>query len=212
MRPGGDDVKRAIALGLAVLWAAGAGTTGFEVYVFNGSGAAAQPWYPYHAGMRCQMLFDRDKIDRAGEITEFELEKSVHVATFVNVKFYMCHTPLGALTPTFAANYGGRTPKLVASFASYELPNVGGVYPIPMAEAFDYNNRDNLLLEVTWESGTGAKVFLLAGSVAAHQVYEYDDEAASGTVQDLAYNALVHFDQYPGVAPASFGRVKALFR
>jgi hypothetical protein len=206
-------VKRTIAVVAAVLWAAvGAGATGSEVYVFNGSEAAAQPWYPYHPGMRCQMLFDRDKINCAGKITEFELEKSVHVATFENVKFYLCHTPLVALTPNFAANYGGRTPRMVASFASYQLPDVGGVYPIPMAEPFDYTNRDNLLLEITWESGTGQKVFLLAGSVAAHQVYEYDDEAVTGTVQNLAYNALIHFNAYPGVAPASFGRVKALFR
>ncbi len=186
--------------------------TGHRVYVFNGSEAAVQPWYPYHPGMRCQILFDRDKIDYAGKITEFELEKSVHVATFENVKFYMCHTPLSALTANFVANYDGNTPRMVASFATYQLPEVGGIYPIPMAEPFDYNNRDNLIVEITWESGTGQKVFLLAGRLAAHQCYAYDDEAAAGTVQDLAYNALVHFNTYPGVAPAAFGRGRALVR
>jgi hypothetical protein len=204
------NVVLACAAALSVV--AGAAATGHDVYVFIGSEAAVQPWYPYHPGMRCQLLFDRDKIGCAGTITELELEKSEHLATFQDVKFYLCHTPLAALTSDFAANYGGNTPKLVASFATYELPAVQGLYPVPMAETFAYNNRDNLIFEITWKSGTGQKVFVLAGRLTAHQCYAYDELAAAGTVQDLGYNARIYFDTYRGVAPASFGRVKALGR
>jgi hypothetical protein len=198
------------AAALAV--AASAAATGHNVYVFVGSEAGVQPWYPYHPGMRCQLLFDRSKINYAGTITEFELEKSEHVATFQDVKFYLCHTPLAALSANFDANYGGNTPKLVASFATYELPGTQGVYPIPMAETFEYNNRDNLILEITWKSGTGQKVFLLTGKLAAHQCYAYGEQATAGTVQDMGYNARIYFDTYHAVEPASFGRVKALYR
>ncbi len=196
----------------ALLVVAGASATGHDVYIFVGSEAAVQPWYPYHPGMRCQILFDQSRIDYAGAVTELQLEKSEHVATFLDVKFYLCHTPLAALSSDFQANYGGNAPKLVASFATYELPTVQGVYPIPMAETFDYNNWDNLLLEITWKSGTGQKVFLLAGTLKSHQCYAYDEQATVGTVQDLGYNALIYFDTYHAVAPASLGRVKALYR
>jgi len=205
-------MRNLILVGAAALAvAAGAAATGHNVYIYVGSENALQPWHPYNPGMRCQMLFDRSSINYAGTITEFELEKTVNVSTFQEVKFYLCHTPFATLTTNFDANYGGNTPKLVASFATYELPAAEGVYPIPMAETFEYNNRDNLILEITWQSGTGQKVCLFVGKLTAHQCYAYDERAASGTVLDMGYNARIIFDTYPAVAPASYGRVKALF-
>ena len=197
---------------VGVLAAATAFATGHNVYVFIGSTGSAQPWYSPNDGKRCQMLFDREKINYAGTITEFELEKHVYVGEYGNVKFYLCHTPLTALTADFKANYGGNTPKMVASFSSYKLPEVEGVYPIPMSETFDYNNQDNLVLEITWETGARQKVTVVGGKITAHLCYAYDHQAATGTVQDMGLNARIFFDTYEGVAPASFGRVKALYR
>ncbi len=195
----------------AALCAGSAFATGHSVYILNGSTGSTYPWYSPNEGMRCQMLFDRDKIDYAGTITEFELEKQVYVGEYGNVKFYLCHTSLSALATDFSANYGGYTPKLVASFSTYKLPAVEGVYPIPMAETFDYNNRDNLILEVTWETGGRQKVTLLSGTVTAHVCYANDAKATIGTVANVALNARISFDTYKGVAPASFGTVKALY-
>jgi len=196
----------------AVLAAAIAAATGHSVYVFIGDRNSSYPWYSRVDGLRCQMLFDRDKINYAGTVTEFELEKMQPTGTYENVKFYLCHTPLAALTTNFNANYGGNTPKLVASFSTYTLPAVEGVYPIPMAETFDYNNSDNLMLEITWERGGGQKVIVFGGEVAAHLCFAENCQATTGEVQDLGLNARVFFDTYKGVAPASFGRVKALYR
>lgn len=206
-------MKKLAVIGLAVLWGAVcAGATGRYVYIFIGGTGSAYPWYAPDSGMRCQMLFDQDRIGCAGTITEFELEKMLPSGTYGNVKFYLCHTALAALTTDFGANYGGNTPKMVASFSTYELPNVGGVYPIPMAETFDYNNRDNLILEVTWETGARQKVLVLAGTLAGHLCAAYNPQATTGEVRDEGHNARIHFDAYPGVAPASLSRVKALFR
>ncbi len=195
---------------LAVVAAAAA--TGKQVYVHVGGEPSDHPWVAFQPALRMQMLFDQNRINNAGTVNEFELEKNETTATFRNVKFYLCHTPLAALTTDFAANYGGNTPKLVASFSSYELPEVQGVYPIPMAETFEYNNRDNLILEITWESGTGGKVLVLMGKLAAHHCVAYDHQATTGTVGEWGYNARISFGFYPAVAPASFGRVKALYR
>ena len=204
--------KVILTFAAAALCAGSAFATGHSVYILNGSTGSMYPWYSPNEGMRCQMLFDRDKIDYAGTITEFELEKQVYVGEYGNVKFYLCHTPLSALATDFSANYGGNTPKLVASFSTYKLPEVEGVYPIPMAETFDYNNRDNLILEVTWETGGRQKVPLLSGTVTAHVCYANDAKATIGTVADVALNARISFNTYKGVAPASLGRVKALYR
>ncbi len=204
--------KAIFAFAAAAILTGPAWATGHAVYILNGSSGSIYPWYSPNDGMRCQMLFDRDKINYAGTITEFELEKQVYVGEYGTVKFYLCHTPLSALTTDFTANYGGNTPKLVASFATYKLPSVEGVYPIPMAETFDYNNRDNLILEVTWETGGKQKVTLLSGAVTAHVCCAYDAKATTGTVDDVGLNARISFDTYHAVAPASLGRVKALYR
>jgi hypothetical protein len=197
--------------------AAGAGATGHQVYVNYGSGANAIPWWahPTLTSMRCQMLYDRSYISYAGTITEFMLEKTdATSATFTNVKFYLCHTPLSYLTLSFQGNYGGNTPKLVASFASYRVPAVGGPYPIPMAENFGYNNVDNLLLEVSWEASelTNAMCRLKTGSVPGHRCFAWDYRATTGSVDVIAYNAFIDFDKYPAVRAASFGSVRALYR
>jgi hypothetical protein len=206
-------VRRTVLLFVvaSVALVAAAAATGKQVYVHVGNAQSDHPWVAFRPALRMQMLFDQSRIDYAGTINEFELEKNETTATFRNVKFYLCHTPLAALTADFAANYGGNTPRLVASFATYELPSVQGVYPIPMAETFDYNNRDNLILEITWESATGGKVLVLMDKLAGHHCLAYDYQATTGTVGEWGYNARISFGFYPAVAPASFGRVKALF-
>lgn len=213
------NIINSIRVGAACLWAfaAGAGATGHQVYVNYGNGANAIPWWahPTLLSVRCQMLYDCSYIGYAGTITEFMLEKTdATSSTFTNVKFYLCHTPLSQLTASFQGNYGGNTPTLVASFASYNVPAVGGPYPIPMAETFDYNNVDNLLLEISWESSelTNAMCRLKTGSVAGHRCFAWNYQAPTGSVDAMAYNAFIDFDKHPAVAGASFGRVKALFR
>jgi len=201
----------ALALAPAVL------ATGHEVYVKYGEGMNAIPWWPNPTlpSIRCQMLYDSSYINYAGTVTEFQLEKSdANSAEFYNVKFYLCHTNLSALTANFAQNYGGNTPTMVASFATYEVPAVEGPYPIPMAETFAYNNVDNLLFEVTWESSDKTNIMCRVknGSAANHRCFAWDYQAEAGTPDIIAYNALIVFDKYAGVVPASLGRIKTLYR
>ncbi len=210
-------VVKVAALAVCLAWAPAAFATGHEVYVKYGEGMNAIPWWahPTLLSTRCQMLFDQAYIAYAGTVTEFKLEKSDAVSsTFKNVKFYLCHTGLSSFTTSFQANYDNNTPKMVASFASYTLPAVVGPYPIPMAETFAYNNVDNLLFEVTWESSDLSNTMcrLRSGPIDGHRCFAWDYRATTGQVSKLAYNGLIVFDKYPGVAPASFGRLKALFR
>ena len=198
-------------------WAPAVLATGHEVYVKYGEGVNAIPWWahPTLLSMRCQMLYDREKINYAGTVTEFKLEKSDAVSsTFKNVKFYLCHTGLSSFTTSFQGNYDNNTPKMVASFASYTLPEVEGVYPVPLAETFEYNNKDNLIFEVTWESSDLSNTMcrIRSGPIDGHRCFAWDYRATTGQVSKLAYNGLIVFDKYEAVVPASLGRIKTLYR
>jgi hypothetical protein len=218
--PGGEHMikPQALIVFLAVLAVCvpGAGATGLQVTVDNGSTENLFPWWPlaFPSGCRIQMLYDRSAINYAGAVNEFELQKSTYAtSTYAGAKFYLCHTGLAALTNNFRNNYGGNTPALVASFSSYNLPARSGFYPIPMATTFAYNNADNLILEITYESSSGAGAGLYCGSMSTpHRCFGRGSSAETGTVDYWGYNARLSFSYYSGVAPASLGRVKALFR
>jgi hypothetical protein len=200
---------------LAVCWVTAPAASGYEVYVNNGTQDNTIPWWPSRPGLRLQMLFDRDMINYAGTITEFKLEKANdHTATFGDVRFYLCHTPLAQLTTDFQANYGGNTPALVASFSQYTVPAVSGPYAIPMAGTFYYNNVQNLLLEITWVSGLAGNTCAIKHGfdIGYHRCLAWDPNAATGDATVVAYNAVIVFDVYNGALPSSWGRVKATFR
>jgi len=208
--------KTAVTIFLFAALAATAAATGHQVTVDNGSTANKFPWWPvaFPSGCRFQMLFDRDAINYAGTVNEFELQKSsAGTGTFTDAKFYLCHTSLTGLTTNFRDNYAGNTPALVASFPSYVLPLPSGFYPVPMATTFSYNNTDSLILEITYESSSGLGGDLYCGEMTTnHRVFGRTSTAESGTADKWGYNARLSFSYYPGVGPTSLGRVKALFR
>lgn len=212
-------MKRVLVLMILLLAVAVLGpsaiASGKQVTVDNGSSVNLIPWYPayFAEGCRCQMLFDRAKINYAGTINEFELQKgSASTASVTNVKFYLCHTNLNALTSNFQNNYGGNTPVLVASYANYTVPARTGFYPVPMTRAFAYNNRDNLIFEVTFDKITGSSCGLVHGTITAYRCWARSPTATTGTPSNVAYNARISFSYYSAVTPASLGRVKSLFR
>jgi hypothetical protein len=195
---------------------ASAAATGYQVTVDNGSTANMFPWWPlaFPSGCRIQMLYDRSAINYAGVVNEFELHKtSAGTGSFAGAKFYLCHTSVGSLTNNFRDNYGGNTPALVASFTNYLLPARSGFYPIPMSTTFTYNNADNLILEITYESSSGAGGGLYCGRMnTAHRCFGRSSSSESGTTDTWGYNGRLSFSYYPAVEPASLGRVRALFR
>jgi len=159
------------------------------------------------------MLYDQAKINYAGTINEFELQKSnASSCTVTNVKFYLCHTNLKTLTTNFKNNYGGNTPVLVASYANYTVPAVAGFYPIPMTKTFTYNNKDNLILEITYERITGSACGLRNGSLSLHRCWAYSPTATTGSADGVGYNGRISFSYFTTVSPTSLGRVKALYK
>lgn len=211
-------MKRSAVFFLIVALTLGAASpvfaTGKQVTVTNGTGSNVIPWWPtyFPNGCRCQMLYDQAKINYAGTINEFELEKSnAYTCTVTNVKFYLCHTKLTALTTNFKDNYSGNTPVMVASAANYVVPAVAGFYPIPMTTTFNYNNTDNLIFEITYERITGSSCGLRNGSLSLHRCFAYSPTATTGSADGVGYNGRISFSYYTRVSPTSLGRVKAMF-
>lgn len=203
-----------LVLTIVAVLAPKATATGKQVTVNNGSSVNLIPWYPayFPDGCRCQMLFDRAKINYAGAINEFELQKGdASTANVTNVRFYLCHTNLTALTSSFQNNYAGNTPLLVASYANYTVPAKAGFYPIPMTSTFTYNNRDNLILEVRFDRITGSSCGLVHGTITAYRCWARSPTAETGTPSNTAYNARISFSYYSAISPTSLGRVKGLF-
>lgn len=189
--------------------------SGKQVTIYNDSRVNVIPWYPayFPNGCRCQMLFGQAKINYAGTINEFELQKSdTSTASVTNVRFYLCHTRLTALTSNFQNNYAGNTPVLVASYANYTVPARAGFYPIPMTSTFTYNNRDNLIVEVRFDKITGSSCGVVHGVQTGYRCWARSPTATTGTPSNVAYNARISFSYYSAVSPTSLGRVKTLFR
>jgi hypothetical protein len=204
-----------VALTVVAILAPAAAATGKRVTITNGTSSDVIPWWPtyFPNGCRCQMLYDQAKINYAGIINEFELDKSnTSSCTVTNAKFYLCHTGLKALTSNFQNNYGGNTPVLVASYANYTVPARAGFYPIPMTTNFRYNNRDNLILEITYERITGSPCGVRLGIAAAHRCWARSPTATTGMYDSVAYNGRISFLYYTALEPMSLGRVKGLFR
>lgn len=168
------------ALLVLVLGSARADTT----YVVLGTQYSGNyiPWWNYAGSMRWQTLFRQDEINRAGQIASFAFRSYDGTScTFNNVTMKMCLTPLTTLDSSFDGNYGGNVPVTVFQSPSLTVgAPTNGWFAIPAA--FDYNNRDNLLVEIAWDgaSGTGAYMWTANLTPGNRRMFAYDHEASKG--------------------------------
>lgn len=140
---------------------------------------------------------------------EWYASSSVSAGTFNNFSIKLCHTKNTALTTNFTGNYGGNTPVQVYSKSSeYIAATPNTWFGFSFGTAFDYNGKDNLIVEVEWSGDSGGYAYNYWSAATARCMYKYNSYAAR------VYNYL-HYMRistgYLGVAPTSLGRVKALF-
>jgi len=176
------------------------------------------PFWPTRPGMRWQTIWRQDEIKEAGPISHVEFRCAISYSpdsTFTGCQILLCHTTLGHVTTSFSGNYGGKTPVTVFS-GNKVIPaaTVGTWVSVVKPTNFTYNNTDNLLIEVSWVSASGAAScpMQVNSNGRCGRVYAYDPKAETGSVTN-------NYDQigrltvgFEGVAPTSLGRVKSLFR
>ncbi len=194
--------------------AAPASPSGKVVVIGTHAAGNAIPWWGgAYNSCRFQCLWFQSDINYAGYIDEIEFEKSSSASgTFNNVRVWLCHTTKTQLEANFDNNYTGKTPVQVLNTASLNLTGSGyfdiGITP----NTFNYNNSDNLLMEVRWDGDSGSTCSCYRSSQPYSRVGAWNHNASSGTVWNNGQCIRLHIGTMTGVAPTSLGRVKALFQ
>ncbi len=178
------------------------------------------PFYGSSPAMRWQTMWFRSELNETGAVTKIEWQTWTTAGvggTYNNCDILLCHTVFTYLTSTFNNNYGGNTPVNVFT-GTYVLPRsaANGWVTIVEPKNFTFNNRDNLLMEISWQGGTaGLNYFWVrtSGSNFPGRVYNSSSKTAStGTVQGNYHQYGRITIGYIGVSPTSLGRVKSLFK
>jgi hypothetical protein len=223
---GGVTVNKPVVLALAVILAASTAAVA-GVHTVGGGTPNSNNTFPFAGGstypaFRWQTMWFQSELGEAGQILKIEWQvysggSSSPGGTFNNCDILLCHTNISAVTTTFASNYGTGTPVNVFT-GTYVLPPSNALDWITIVEPanFTYNNTDNLLIEVSWQtSPSGSKTFFAvrsSGSNFPGRVYSYSSKTATTGTLGANYH---HYGRitigYVGVAPTSLGRIKSLY-
>ncbi len=214
-------MKKPLFFTLALVFAASTAAVA-DVHTVGGGAPNNGNTYPFYGSspaFRWQTMWFQTELGETGPVTKIEWQVWTTAGvggTYQNCDILLCHTGFSALTSTFALNYGGQTPVTVYH-GTYVLPPSNPLDWVIIVEPtnFTYNNTDNLLIEISWATGTGAPNyfwFRTNGSNFPGRVYNTSSKTAtSGTLQGNYHHYGRITIGYPGVDATSLGRVKALF-
>jgi hypothetical protein len=133
----------------------------------------------------------------------------VSAGTFNNFSIKMCHTSLTALAKNFKGNYGGNTPvEVYKNSAQYVNASPYKWFGFPFAAAFNYNGKDNFIIEVQWNGDSGGYAYNHWSPATGRCVYSVNGGAA--VLSNYLHYMRISIGAL-GVSPTSLGRVKALF-
>jgi len=211
-----------IALGLAVAMAGVTFATGIEKEVGGeGTKGNTNPFWPTRPAMRFQCMWLQGELDQAGKVARIEFKFHSYVGTpptqFDGYKVILCHSSKTELTNNYQSNYDFKTP-----FTVYEgaltipagLNDGDWVTVCEATDVFNYNNRNNMLMEIVWTSAEGAdkNLFWITGTGQPGRLWSPRSAATTGTL--LAGQGQVARITFGNIAveATSFGRVKALYR
>ncbi len=172
------------------------------------------PWWgASYSSCRFQCLWLKSDINTAGYINVVEFEKSSTLSgTYNDVRVWLCHSTKTQLESTFNNNYTGKTPVQVRTGGDLAFTGSGyfdiGITP----DKFNYNNSDNLLMEVRWNGSSRTNIACWRSAASTGRVYAWSHTASSGSVQRSGQCIRLHIGTMTGVTPSSLGRVKTLFR
>jgi hypothetical protein len=194
-----------------------------EVHTVGGGAPDIGNTYPFYGSspaFRWQTMWFQSELNETGPVTKIEWQTWTTAGVggkYSDCDILLCHTGFSVLTATFALNYGGKTPVNVYH-GVYTLPSSSPLQWVTIVEPsnFTYNNQDNLLIEISWQYGTGVPNYFWTrtrGSNFPGRVYNTTSKnAVSGTLQSNYHHYGRITIGYVGVAPTSLGRVRALFR
>ena len=174
------------------------------------------PFYTPAAAMRFQCMWFQSEIGEKGGVAriEFMFESGgTTTTTFEGCKMILCHSNKTELTNNFKANYDFKTPFEVFN-GTYSVPEGladGDWFTVCEPEDFTYNNRNNLLMEISCASSSGATTkTYICGSDQAGRVRAFTETAETGKLLPGEGHIARITIGNPAVSPTSLGRIKAL--
>ena len=205
-----------------VLAASGALATGVHIVGGTPNSNNTYPFTGSQPAFRWQTIWFQTELNAAGTLTKIEWQVYEKAGgsggTFNNCDILLCHTSLKAVTSTFDDNYGGNKPVNVFS-GTFVLPASSPNQWMTIVEPknFTYNNKDNLLIEVSWQGGSGGATFFKTRTTSTPpspgRVWNTTSKTATtGTVVARYHQYGRITIGYVGVEATSLGRVKSLFR
>lgn len=207
-------VSAAVALAATLAAIPEAIASGKVVVVEARETSDANPWGGTAAdATRFQCLWLQRDINYAGYVNKVEFESfGATTGIFYDCRIMLCHTNVNWLVPTFASNYGGNSPVEVYPRTIKTMGGVGWISAQIIPGVFNYNNRDNLLMEIVWNGDGGRDVICSVGSGVARRCYAFNHESPTGRVSHDSQRIRLTIETYTPVTPTSLGRVKTLFR
>jgi hypothetical protein len=175
------------------------------------------PWWGSYTAGRFHCMWFQSEINEGGAVSNIEFQVyQCAGGTFNSVDMLLCHSNLSALTSTYSTNYAGNTPTKVYT-GNYTIPsNLTRDQWFTQCEPtnFTYNNKDNLLFEISWEgrTSTGANYFWRANTGQPGRVWASSKTASSGSLYSGQGEIARLTIGYEGVNPTSLGRVKSIFK
>jgi hypothetical protein len=174
------------------------------------------PFYAPAAAMRFQCMWFQFEIDEKGSVAriEFLFESGGAAPTALEgCKMFLCHSSKEKLTNTFKKNYDFKTPVRVFN-GKYTVPE--GLkdmdwFTVVEPANFVFNNRNNLLMEISWTNATGAttKTYISTADQPG-RLRVFDATAETGKLlPGQGHLARITIGN-PAVNPTSLGRIKAL--
>ena len=198
----------------AILTATGTGASGKVVTIGTEVTGSLVPWRGMGYEMRFQCLWLQRDINYAGYINrvDFKYSSGSTSGVFNNCRVWLCHTTKNVLEATFDNNYAGKTPVQVLDTVSLVLRGTEWIDLGISPGKFNYDNRDNLLMEIRWDGDSGHDIYCKIYNAAGGRCYAFRDDADTGTVYAEGQYIRLHIGTMAGVEPTSLGRVRALFR
>ncbi len=213
-------MKKALILTIAIValtstaFVAPAGATGKVVTIGTYGANNYIPWWGNsYNSFRFQALFLKSEINYAGYINKIEWNRGTAstTGTFNQTRVWLCHSTKTVLESTFNNNYTGKTPVPVRTSSNYTIPAGPGYVDMPITpNTFNYNNSDNLLMEIRWHGDTGAGCTCWRSTASSRRVFASSHTASSGSVTAGQHIRLT-IGTMTGIAPTSLGRIKGLY-
>jgi len=210
-------MKKHVVLTMALVIAATMAFADEVKIIGNQGGSNVAPWWGSgHSSIRFMALWEKSEIglNLGGYINKVEfMRSSTTGGTFNLVRAYFGHSTKTELDMTFASNYSD-TPVQVLNAASKTVSGTTGQWWDLGIDAnkFNYNNTNNLVLEIRWNGGSGANCACYCGSGGMKRSWAFDDTATVaayrfGQIQYLRITVA----NATGVNPTSLGRIKGLY-